>query len=380
MQVSLATALLAVAGLFVVSLVNVSRADLGLRREGLATFRLSPYLNGYTPERTRALFRDVEQRLAGLPGVTSVSASTVPVLSNNRWNNAVSVEGLEPGADDDVVASYARVGVDYFRTLGIPLLEGREFTTNDDTGTPLVAVVNEAFARKFKLGTQVLGKRMGLGSSPDTVRDIEIVGLVRDAKYSQVRDAAPPQFFLPYRQADAGSLTFYVRTSADTRTVLAAVTPLMQQMSPDLPVTNVRSLDDQIWDNTTPNRVLFTLSSLFAALATLLAAVGLYAVLAYGVAQRVREIGIRIALGAQRVDIGWLVLSHVSRITIVGSVIGAALAIGLGRLAQSLLVGVDGSNGAIVSAAVAVVVLASVGAALGPARRAIRIHPTAALK
>lgn len=380
MQVALATALLAVAGLFIVSLVNVSRADLGLRREGLATFRLSPALNGYTPERTRALYREVEERLAAMPGVTAVSASTVPILSSSNWNNVVSVEGFEAGPDADRVSSFARVGVGYFRTLGIPLLSGREFTDRDDKGAPLVAVVNEAFVRKFTLGARVIGTRIGIGSGPAAVRDIEIVGLVRDAKYSQVSEPAPPQFFLPDRQADTGTLTFYVRASADTRIVLSAITPLMQQVSPDLPVTNLRSLDEQIWDNTTANRVLFTLSSWFAGLATLLAAVGLYAVLAYGVAQRVREIGIRIALGAQRTHIGWLVFSHVWRITVVGSVIGAALAIGLGRLAETLLVDVEGSNGGIVSAAVAVVVLSAIGAALGPARRATRIDPVATLR
>ena len=379
MQVSLATALLAVAGLFVLNLLNITRADLGLQREGLATFRLSPYLNGYDRERTRTLFREVEARVAAAPGVIAVTASTVPILASSNWNNVVSVEGFEGSPDSDVTASFARIDVGYFRALGIPLLAGRDFTPGDSESAPLVAVVNEAFARKFNLGSRALGTRIGLGSGPAVVRNIEIVGLVRDAKYSRVRDAAPPQFFMPYRQGETGALTFYVRSAADPRAVLAQIPRLMQQIDPDLPVTHLRTLDDQIWENTTADRVLFTLSSWFAGLATLLAAIGLYAVLAYGVAQRVREIGIRIALGAQRAHIGWLILSQVSRIGISGTLIGVALALALRQLARSVLVGVDSGHGPVIGA-VAVVLLTVAAAAAGPARRATRINPAATLK
>jgi putative ABC transport system permease protein len=202
-QVALATALLAVAGLFIVSLVNLARTELGIRREGLVTFRLSPYLNGYATAQAFALFDQIEEQLRGLPGVVSVTASTVPLLSNSNWTNNITVEGFEAGPDADTSVSVARVGTDYFRTLGIPVLAGRELTRADSENAPRVAVVNEAFGRKFNFGTNVIGKHLAMGAGGNRPLDIEIVGLVRDAKYSEIREPAPPQLVMPYRQPDA---------------------------------------------------------------------------------------------------------------------------------------------------------------------------------
>jgi predicted permease len=384
-QIALATALLAVAGLFVMSLVNVARTELGIRREGLVTFRLSPFLNGYTPERALAFFERVQDEMRSVPGVVSATASTVPILSNNNWHNNITVEGFDPGPDGDTRVSVARVGTDYFRTMGIPVLTGREFTATDTVGAPRVAIVNEAFGRKFALGDRVIGTRLAMGAGGNRPLDIEIVGVVRDAKYSEVREPPPPQLVMPYRQPDAregsvGTLTFYARTTQDTRTLLGAVPSLVGRLDADLPVANLRTMEDQIWDNTTRDRVLSTLSSAFAVLATLLAAIGLYAVLAYGVAQRLREIGIRIALGAKGSDVRWLVLSQVGRMTLVGGVVGAGLALGLGRLGQAMLFGVERQSTAVIGAAALVVLAVAIGAAVLPARRAASVNPVEALR
>jgi predicted permease len=386
-QVALATALLATAGLFVVSLVNLARTELGIRHEGLVTFRVSPYLNGYSRQRAQALFDRVEEELQAVPGVVAVTTSTVPLLAGSNWQNNITVEGFDAGPDADTVVSVARVGLDYFRTMGIPMLTGREFTSADTEGAPRVAVVNEAFGRKFNLWANVIGKRLAMGAGGKRPLDIEIVGLVRDAKYSDAREPAPPQLVMSYRQPDApdrqatvGPLTFYVRTTSDIGGLLAAIPSLVKRHDANLPVVNLRSMEDQIWDNTTPQRVLGTLSSSFAGVAILLAAIGLYAVLSYGVAQRLREIGIRMALGAQPRDVRSLVLRQVVRITAIGGVVGAALALGLGQLGEALFFGVEGYNAAIVVAAVLLVGAVAAAAGALPARRATAVSPIEALR
>jgi putative ABC transport system permease protein len=379
-QIALATALLAMAGLSVVSLVNVARVELGIDREGLVTFGLSPNLNGYTPERARALFARIEDELRGLPGVVSVTASTHPMLTDSEWSNNLTVEGFEGGPDANTNANVARTGTDYFRTLGIPLLAGREFTFGDVAGSPQVAIVNEAFARKFNLGARTVGTRMAMGAGGNRPLDIEIVGLVRDAKYRQIREAAPAQFFLPYRQDNVGGLTFYVRTASDTRPLFGAITSLVARIDANLPISNLHTMNDQIYEKMTSERVLSTVSSSFAVLATLLAAIGLYAVLAYGVAQRLREFGIRIALGAQRSDVRWLVLAQVTRISVVGGVIGVGLSFGLGRLSQALLFGVAGYDTAVIVGAALLVLIVALAAGALPARRATAVNPIEALR
>jgi len=378
-QLALATGLLAVAGLLVVSLVNTLRVELGIQRDGLIAFGLSPSLNGYTADQTTQFFDRLDADLRAMPGVTSVTATTVPILAQSNWGNNVTVEGFEAGAGVNTSASTARVGVDYFRTLGITVIAGREFTDADTKGSPKVAVVNEAFARKFNLTDRVIGKRMALGAG-DKPLDIEIVGLVRDAKYDEVREPAPPQFVMPYRQADLGALTFYVRAGANTPAVLPAISALVRKLDANIPISNLRTMEEQIRYDTSGYRALTMMSSAFAGLAVVLAAIGLYAVLAYGIAQRLREIGIRIALGATPGDIRRLVLGQVGRISIVGVGIGAALAFGLGRLSQAMLFGVEGTAPAIIFGAVVLALGVAFAAAVVPARRATLVQPVEVLK
>jgi predicted permease len=379
-QLALATGLLAVAGLLVVSLVNTLRLDLGIKREGLIAFGLSPSLNGYAPENTAQFFDRLDAELRAIPGVTSVTATTVPLLAQSSWGNNVTVEGFEAGPGVNTNASTARVGADYFLTLGIPILAGREFTDADTKGSPKVAVVNEAFVRKFNLANRVIGTRMALGAGTNKALDIEIIGLVRDAKYDEVRDPAPPQFVLPYRQVDTVALTFYVRTAADTTAVLRAIPDVVGRLDANIPIGNLRTMEDQIRYDTSGYRALTTMSSAFAGLAVVLAAIGMYAVLAYGIAQRMREIGIRIALGAAPRHIRGLVLGQVGRIGLFGAGIGATLALGLNRLSQTMLFGVERTAPAIIAGAVMLALGVAFAAAVVPARRATLVQPVEVLK
>ena len=378
-QIALALALLVSAGLFLKSLRNVSRAELGLRTENLVRFAVSPELNGYDSTRAGILFERLEEELAGLPGVTGVSDALVPVLGGGTWWSNVSVEGFEAGPDTDTNTGVNAVGADYFRTLGVPLLAGREFTRADNAGAPRVAVVNEAFARKFGLGREPIGKRMAIGGSDEL--GIEIVGLVRDATYDEVRDVMPPTFFMPYRQSGrVGALTFYVRTSGDPRQVLRAVPGVVARLDPSLPVEELKTMAQQVRENLSLDRLMSTLSTAFAVLATLLAAIGLYGVLAYTVAQRTREIGVRMALGASVRDIRGLVLRQVGGMVLAGGTVGVLLALGLGRAARSVLYEVEGQDPLVVGLSVALLALVGLGAGYFPARRASRVDPMQALR
>ena len=377
-QIALATALLAEAGLFIASLRNVAAQELGIQREGLVAFRLSPFLNGYTPEQTRVLVDRVEEQLRAVAGVTGVTISSVPILAGSNTTRNVTVEGFQAGPDANVTTSFAAVGPDYFRTIGIPLLTGRELTRADaEADAPNVAVVNEAFVRKFDLGDSVLGRRVALGTG-NAVPDIEIVGLVRDAKYSDPKDPVPPQMFMPWRPQPV--LTFYARSSADARQLLAVIPGLVRGIEPNLPVERLFTMDDQIWDTVTLDRILATLSAWFAGLATLLAGIGLYALLAYTVTQRLREIGIRMALGAQPGDVGRLVIRHVGRIAVIGGGIGLVAALALGRLGQTLLFGVQGYDPLVILAAVVGMSVVAFAAGALPTRRATRVNPVTALR
>ena len=381
-QFALSMALLVGAGLFIRSLSAVARVDLGLRADDMVTFAISPTLNGYEADRSRALYQDTEEALAALPGVTSVTAALVPVLGGSSWGTDVSVEGFawEPGVDDN--SRYNVVGPGYFSTLGIPLLAGREFTDGDVVGAPRVVVVNEAFTRKFGLdGRNAVGKRMSEEGGGDTQLDIEIVGVVQDAKYDDVKGEIPPLFFTPYRQVDfVPQLTFYARTGIEPDEIMRAVPPLVAGVDPSLPVESLKTLERQIEENVFLDRMIGTLSTAFAALATMLAAVGLYGVLAFTVAQRTREIGVRMALGAGASRVRRMVLGQVGRVVIVGGILGLVGAYYLGRAAQSLLFEVQGQDPFVLVGVAILLAGVALCAAYVPARRASRVDPMVALR
>jgi predicted permease len=380
-QVALSMALLVAAGLFVKSLYNVSKVDLGLRTDALVTFAVSPELNGYSPAQSIAFFQRVEDAIAALPGVTAVGASSVGLIGGSNWNSSVRVQGFEAGPDTNTTASFSAIGPAFFGTLGIPLVAGREFTRADAEGAPKVAIVNEAFVRKFNLGAQAVGSRMSTDGDQGAPLDIEIVGLVKDAKYSEVKDAIPPQFFTPYMQAErAGRINIYARTSGDAEVQLRAMQAAVRQLDPNLPVESPKTMAQQVRENVFLDRFISTMSATFAVLATVLAAVGLYGVLAYTVAQRTREFGLRMALGADGAAVRGLVLGHVLRMTAAGGAVGLALAVALGLGAQSLLYQLQGWDPAVL--ATSAVLLGSVAVAAGwlPALRASRIQPMVALR
>ncbi len=379
-QIALSMALLVAAGLFTKSLFNVSRVDLGLKTEQLVTFGVSPELNGYTPAQSLAFFERVEDALAALPNVTSVSASLIPLLSGSNWGSGVAVQGFEAGPDTNASASYSEIGPEFFKTLGIPLVAGREFTRADALAAPKVAIVNQAFARKFNLGDHAVGAHMSADRDVTTL-DIEIVGLVLDAKYSEVKDAVPPQFFTPYRQDKAlGFSSFYAKTSGDATALLGAVQAAVKALDPNLPIENPKTMAQQVRENVFLDRMISTLSAGFAVLATVLAAVGLYGVLAYTVAQRTREFGLRMALGADAAMVRGLVLAHVSRMTAVGGLAGLVAAVVLGRLARSMLFELEGYDPLVLGASALILTAVALIAGLVPALRASRIAPMAALR
>jgi predicted permease len=380
LQIALSMTLLISAGLFTKSLFNISRVDLGLQTDNLVTFGISPELNAYTPERSRILFERLEDELAAIPGVTAVTASMVPLLSGSNWGTDVRVQGFESGPDIDSNSRFNEVGAGYFRALGIPLIAGREFTRADTLKAPKVAIVNQKFAEKFNLGNDAVGKMMS-SDGPDYELDTQIVGLVQDAKYSEVKGAIPPLFFQPYAQDDSvGSMTFYVRSSLDADTVLAAIPRTVASLDPNLPVDELRTMEQQVRENVFLERFISLLSAAFACLATLLAAVGLYGVLAYTVAQRTREIGLRMALGAAPARVRSMVMRQVGLMTLVGGLVGLVGAVWLARLARAMLFELEGHDPVVLATAVVVLSLVAFGAGFIPAHRASQVEPMRALR
>jgi len=379
-QIAMSMALLVPAGLFAKSLFNVSRVDLGLKADHMVVFGISPELNSYTTERTRQLFERMEDELGAIPGATSVVAAIVPVLAGDNWGNSLVVEGFEAGPDTNTNASFNGIGPGYFKTMGIPLMAGREFTRADGFGAPKVAIVNQAFAKKFNLGDNPIGKRFGLGGAQGKL-DIEIVGVSQDAKYSDVKDAPPPQYFLPYRQEERlGYGYFYVRTATPPEQMLSTIPAVVRKIDAGLPLDEVKTMEAQIRENVVQDRIISTLSLAFALLATVLAAIGLYGVLAYTVAQRTREFGLRMALGADGSAVRGLVMRQVVRMAVIGGVIGMTIAIGVGRLAKSMLFEMEGHDPLVLSAATFALALVALGAGFIPALRASKTDPMTALR
>ena len=378
-QIAISMALLVAAGLFTKSLLNVSRVELGIDINNLVTFGVSPELNGYTPERSKQFYERLEDELTRYPGVKGVTSAVVPSLAGSNWGTGMSVEGFKSGPDVDNGSSVNEVGTDYFKTMGIRLLAGREFTRADTLGAPKVAIVNEAFARKFNLGKDAVGKRAA--SDSNSKLDTQIVGLVQDAKYSEVRDAVPPIYITPYRQDDrVGQNTFYVRTSIDAEQFLPNVHKVVAALDPNLPVENLRTMPQQVRDNVFLDRMISTLSAGFAILATILAAVGLYGVLAYTVAQRTREIGLRMALGAAPGRVRAMVLRQVAVMTLIGGVVGLMAAIGIGSVAESQLYQMKGRDATVLVVSAVLLTLVALGSGLIPAHRASKVDPMRALR
>ena len=380
-QMALSMALLAAAGLFIKSLYNVSQVDLGLKLDDVVTFSISPELNGYTAERSKVLFEQLEQSLASQPGVTGVTASMVPILAGKNWVTDVRVQGFESGPDINSNSRFNAVGPAYFSTLGIPVLSGREFMESDRLGGRKVVIVNEAFAEKFKLGREAVGKLMARSGGTSGEYDIEIIGLVQNAKYSEVKAVVPPLFFTPYKQDERiGHISFYVRTDASPDAFLGTIPGIVAALDGNLPVEELRTMPQQVRENVFLDRMISTLSAAFAALATILAAIGLYGVLAYTVTQRTREFGLRMALGADGANVRRLVLRQVGAMAAIGGTLGLGMAIWIGREAESQLFEVKSSDPIVFAAAFVLLGVVALAAGIIPAQRASKVNPMRALR
>jgi predicted permease len=303
----------------------------------------------------------------------------VPLVSGSSWSNNVTVAGFSTDPDVDANARTNHVGPGFFATLGIPRRAGRDFNERDDRGAPKVAIVNQAFARKFGLGDGAVGTRMAIGRGGEL--DIEIVGLVADSAYSEVKDDPPPVFYLPWRQSDEiGALNYYLRSPLPSEQLYRSLRAAAGRVAPGLPLENLAPLAQRVSENVFMDRLLSLLSAGFAALATLLAAIGLYGVLAYAVAQRTHEIGVRVAVGADPRSIRRLILRQVVGIAGVGALVGLLVGGMLGRLAAAILYRLEGTDPPTLAGAAALLAAVTLLTGLLPARRAARIDPVAALR
>lgn len=380
-QIALSMLLLVLAALFAQSLVNVARVDLGLQTESVVTFRLIPGLNGYPPERQLQVFDNVERELAAQPGVMSVSSASVPLLAHAQWGTSVDVEGLDSAEPRETIVNANSIGTGFFATLDIPLLAGRDFTDADRQGRPKVAIVNESFVKRFGLPANPVGQRIGF-DPPNGPLDTEIVGLVRDSAYDAVKNDFPAQLMLPRAQSenfDSGA-TFYVRTTQPPESMLAALPRLVGAVDPNLPVIEPSAFDSVVRRNVQTDWLLVSIAGVLAGVATLLAAVGLYGVLSYMVTQRTREIGLRLALGAEPAGVRHMVMKQVGWMAGIGVPIGIVAALLIGNLAASVLFGLAPTDPVAIVAAVAVLAGAVFGASYWPARRASRVDPVVALR
>jgi putative ABC transport system permease protein len=381
LQIAFSLVLLVLAGLFARSLANAANVDLGMRVESLLTFAVSPELNGYDPARSQQLFTRIEDEMATLPGVERVALSMMPLVADSSAGTSVSVEGFRNESGAGLHAYRNDVGPGFFDTLGITLLAGREFVPADTDGGQRVAIVNQAFTEKYGLGEAAVGKRIALNSGDEVPLDIEIVGVARNAVYSQVKEETSEMIYLPIRQnTELGAIQVYLRSVIAPAAQMQAVTEAMARLDPNLPIEGLRTMTAQIDDNLAMDRLIGVLSATFALLATLLAATGLYGLLSYMVTQRTREIGLRLALGAAPGRVRGLVLGQIGRMALVGGVIGIALAMLIGTAAQSLLFGLQGRDPLVFVAAVIALFGVILVAGWMPAWRATRVDPMKALR
>lgn len=390
-QVTLSLLLLISAGLFVRSLQNLRDLGPGFRPEKLVAFNIDPSLNAYTAERSKTFYRELTEKINGMPGVQSVAMASMRILEDNEWDSSVTVENYKAKPGEGAYAYMNSISPVYFATLGVPVLAGRDFTIKDTDQiphgdkpgetVPKVVIVNEKFARKY-LGTfNPIGRHVGFGSDPNTKIDMEIVGMIKDIKYTNLRDEIPVQMFVPYMASRfVSGMTVYVRTSLDSNQLFSGVRAQVRALDPNLPLYGMRTVEKQISNSLLIERLIASLSGIFGFLATLLATVGLYAVMAYTVARRTREIGIRMALGALQGHVIWLVMHEVIVLVGIGIVIGLAAALGLTRFVQSQLFGIQSTDP--LTLALATIGLAAFACFAGyvPALRASRVDPIRALR
>jgi predicted permease len=377
LQVALSLPLLIVSVLFLNSLRNLRGVDAGFAKSNVLIGTINPTLNGYSQEKTQSFYRDLLVGLRSIPGVEAASLSTDSPISGSWDRMGLVIEGYQPGQGERVNAQSSLVSTDYFRSLGIPLVAGRDFNDQDIAGSPKVTIINEKLARKYFGDTNPIGKKIGTDDQPDTL----IVGVVKDAQYLSLKEPALQHFYTPIAQeARLFELTMHVKTSSNPLAFVDQVRSRVTNLDSHLPLYDVKTLDSQIDESLTQERLTTWLCTAFGGLATLLTALGLYGVLAFTVAQRTREIGIRVALGAQSRDVFKLIIGQGMLLVSAGVVLGLGASLVLSRFISSLLFGITPTN-------LTTFVLVSIGLGLLalfacylPARRATKVNPLVALR
>ena len=381
LQVAVSFVLVLGASLFVRTFVDLTSQDMGFRSDGVLIATVDLRRTPASEKERPALFEQLRDSVAAAPGVPAAAISVVTPVSGSTWNDVVTVPGYE-APERERISNFNRVTPDYFKVMGTPFLAGRDIAATDRDGAQDVVVVNEAFVKKFFNAQNPLGKTLSLGlpGRPDN-GTYEIVGVVANAKYGTLRETPPPTMYTAWSQADTASsnaiITMRVSGGADgfRRTALEAITRVNKEA-----VVNFKTFDEDINAALIQERLVASLSAFFGGLALLLAAIGLYGVMSYSVARRRNEIGIRMALGAAPDKVMRLVLANVALVTVIGLVVGIALAIGTGRFVETLLFGLVANDMTMV--VIAAVTLGGAAALAGyvPARRAARVDPMVALR
>ena len=375
-QVAISVTLLIGAGLFVRTLRNLQSVDVGFSSSNILMFRINPALNRYEPERITQLYQRVQTAIEALPGVRSVSFTRTALLSGSTSTTGIFRQGsaTEKDAKDFYIMS---VSPKFFETMQIPVLRGRDFAQHDVERPTASVLINETAAKKYFPNEDPIGLRVG--QSPEDSAQSEIVGIIRDTKYDSVRDAPPPTIYTSIRQGTR-SLTVLVRTAGEPAAMTETVRAVLQQVDPDVPMTGITTQSEQV-DNRFAQERLFALAySLFGALALLLACIGLFGLMSYSVSRRTNEIGIRMALGAERAGVVGMVLRESMLMVVIGVLVGLAGAIAGGRFVESVLFGLSATDVWTIGGAIAVTALVSLAAGYLPARRASNVDPMEALR
>jgi predicted permease len=380
-QVMLSLVLLVGSGLFIQSLRNLRNQDPGFRSTNLIRFTINPRQAGYSTERTRDFYRQLQQRLEALPGVESAALARIGLLEGNNWDSSVTVEGYRAQDGENMNPNFNAISPHYFKTLGIAVKAGREFQDSDQIQGKKVVLVNETFAKRYFPGGNPLGYRIGLGRGPKTKVDMEIVGVVADVKYSNLRDEVPRQVFLCHAQLEqASGMVFYARTSLASERMFGMIREEVHRADAALPVYRLYTMDDQLDRSLAVERLVAYLSSAYGLLASLLALIGLYGVTAYSVARRAREIGIRMALGAEAGMVMRMVLREVLLLAGIGIAVGLPLAWWLTQLVRSQLYGIEPRDPVTLASAVVGLIAVAALAGVAPALRASRLDPVKVLR
>jgi putative ABC transport system permease protein len=381
-QVALSVLLLSSAALFIVNLANLDHTDLGFRRDHVLLVSLDPSSSGYSSERLSRAYQDLLTRLERIPGVRSASLSAPTPLQGAGASGFATVEGYQERAEDRRWISISYVAPKYFETLGTPLLAGRAFNF-EDQAQPNVAVVNRAFARYYFADRSPIGQHLSLDhvTGMREPRTYEVVGVVGDANYYEIRESAKRSIYLPaFRSGVVGARTFLIATNIDAEAIAGDARRVIRNVVPGIPVERIITLNDQIDASIVPERLIATLSGFFGALGAVLAGIGIYGLLAYTVARRTNEIGIRMALGATAGDVTWLVLQDALVTVMAGLLLGVPLAIWGRSLASALIQDLPVQTAAPLAVATVGIVVIAFLASYVPARRAARVDPVEAVR